>query len=131
MLIVNVFVSFDGHQYEANIIAGVGVSTLVFLLTALVPERSTSALERIRLFFADQDAPASDESLRWSGNALSSYQIVGVLTGGIGTVVLLLGLVPSSLPVHVLTVMLGAATAFLGWLMTWYFRRQSRVLNKG
>jgi Na+/proline symporter len=131
VLFVNVFISFDGFQYEANIIAGIGISSIVFLLTALWPERSVAVLERIKAFFVDQDTPANDEDLRWSGNALSSYQIVGVLTAGIGSVVVLLGLVPASLPVHILTVVLGAGTAFLGWLMTWYFRRQSRIINRG
>ena len=131
VLVVNVFIPFDGYQYEANIIAGVGISSLVFLLTALWPERSEAALERVKRFFMDLETPATDESLRWSGNAVSSYQIVGVLTASIGTVVVLLGLVPASMPVHILTVGLGTATAFLGWLMTWYFRRQSRIMNKG
>lgn len=130
VLVVNVFMSFGDAQYEANIIAGVGCSSLVFFLTALWPERSAAAVERIKAFFADQETPAADEALRWSGNALSSYRIVGVLTAGIGTVVLLLGLVPSSIPVHILTVVLGGGTAFLGWLMTWYFRKQSRVLGR-
>jgi solute:Na+ symporter, SSS family len=130
VFVLNVFMSFGDVQYEINIFAGVGTSALVFFLTAFWPERLPAAVERIRLFFVDQDTPAEVEGLRWSGNALASYQIVGVLTAGIGCVVILLGLVPSSLAVHVITIALGAGTAFLGWLMTSYFRRQTKLISK-
>jgi hypothetical protein len=50
---------------------------------------------------------------------------------GIGGVVVFLGLVPASMPVHLITVVLGAGTVFLGWLMIWYFRRQTKLMSKG
>jgi Na+/proline symporter len=131
VFVLNVFTSFGDIQYEVNILAGVGTSTLVFFLSAFWPERLPAAVERIRLFFVDQDTPAEVEGLRWSGNALASYQIVGVLTMGIGGVVVFLGLVPASMPVHLITVVLGAGTVFLGWLMIWYFRRQTKLMSKG
>ncbi|MBP1657506.1 MAG: hypothetical protein H6Q31_2107, partial [Bacteroidetes bacterium] len=45
-------------------------------------------------------------------------------------VVVALAFVPASMAVHAITLACGGGTAFLGWLMTWYFRRQSKLLSK-
>ncbi len=130
IFIVNVLVDVNPYQYEVNIFGGVGVSALVFFLTAFWKEKNPAILETQRAFAEDLATPAMEEHLRWSGNALSSYRIVGLLTLTIGIVVIALAFVPSSMAVHVITLACGAGTAFIGWLMTWYFRRQSKVLSK-
>lgn len=129
VFITNVLVDVTPYQYEVNIFGGVGVASLVFFLSGFFPERSQAVLDRMKAFFVDQDTPAEDEALRWSGNALASYRIVGFLVIAIGVGVVLLGLVPSSMAVHGITLMLGIGTAVMGWLMMWYFRRQSRAMN--
>ena len=97
MLVVNVFMPFGDIQYEANIIAGVGISSLVFLLSRLLAGAVTrSGGTDQGVLCRSGYSGRSRGNLRWSGNALASYQIVGVLTAGIGIVVVLLGLVPSS-----------------------------------
>jgi hypothetical protein len=118
------------YQYEVNIFGGVGVASLVFFLSSLWKEKDPAALQSHHAFAADLATPAVDEHLRWSGNALSSYRIVGVLTIAIGLVVIALGFVPASMAVHAITLVCGAGTAFMGWLMMWYFRRQTRLLSK-
>lgn len=130
IFIFNVLVDVNPYQYEVNIFGGVGVSTLVFFLSALWKEKDPAILEAQRAFAADLATPAVDEHLRWSGNALSSYRIVGLLTLTIGLVVVALAFVPSSMAVHVITLACGGGTAFIGWLMTWYFRRQSKLVGK-
>ena len=130
IFIVNVLIDVTPYQYEVNIFGGVGVSALVFFLSSLWKEKDPAVLKKQREFEADLATPAMDEHLRWSGNAISSYRIVGVLTAGIGIVVIALGLVPSSMAVHAITLTLGGGTAFLGWLMMWYFRRQTRQMGK-
>ncbi|MCC6397883.1 MAG: hypothetical protein IT282_12765 [Bacteroidetes bacterium] len=129
IFIVNVLVDVTPYQYEVNIFGGVGVATIVFFFTSLWKEKDPAILKAHDAFAKDLATPAVDEHLRWSGNALSSYRIVGVLTIAIGVVVIALGFVPASMAVHAITLVCGAGTAFLGWLMMWYFRRQSRLLN--
>ncbi len=130
VFVVNVLVDVAPYQYEVNIFGGVGVTTLVFFLSGLWKERNPSILKSQGAFSVDMQTPAVDDHLRWSGNALSSYRIVGFLTATIGVVVIALGFVPTTMFVHVITLVLGAGTASLGWLMVWYFRRQTRLLKK-
>ncbi len=126
VLITNVFIDVRPYQYEVNIFGGVGVTALVFFLSAFFTERDVRAGQQRNELFADLVKPATDDRLRWSANALSSYRIVGLLTASIGVTVLGLGLVPTTPVVRTLTLLLGSGTALLGWSMMWYFRRQSR-----
>jgi SSS family solute:Na+ symporter len=130
IFITNVLIDVTPYQYEVNIFGGVGVASLVFFLSALWKKKDTVNLEGQKALAVDLATPAVDEHLRWSGNALASYRIVGLLTIGIGVVVFALGFVPASLAVHAITLICGIGTASLGWLMMWYFRRQSKLFGK-
>ena len=127
VLIVSVFVDVKPYQYEVNIFGGVGVTTIVFFLSALFKEKNPGAVQRREKFFLDLDTPATEEPTAWGVNALSSYRIVGILTAAIGVTVMGLSLVPTSSTVRTLALSLGAGAAILGGVIVWYFRKQSRL----
>ncbi len=121
----NVVFDMAPHQYEFNIFGGVLTSTVVFFGSALFPEKSQSVLASIRSFKEDLATPATSESLRWDPNALQSYKIVGVVTIGIGVVLMLLALVPGTRNATEMNLITGLSTLSLGILILWYFKRQS------
>jgi solute:Na+ symporter, SSS family len=125
VLLVNVVIDVTPYQYEVNIFGGVGITAALFFLSALWKERDPEKLRIRQAFVADLSVPATDESLRWSGNALESYRIVGFLTGAIGLTVLGLAIVPAAPQVHVLSAALGLGTLLVGVMMVWYFRKQA------
>jgi uncharacterized sodium:solute symporter family permease YidK len=127
VLLANVVVDVRPYQYEVNIFGGVGVTTLVFFLTAFFADNNPEIIARREQFSKDLDTPATAEPLNWGINALTSYRIVGLLTIAIGVTVMGLGLVPTSEAVRLLAVTLGLAIAIVGSLVVWYFRRQSRL----
>ena len=127
VLIVSVFVDVKPYQYEVNIFGGVGVTTIVFFLSALFKEKNPGAVQRRERFSLDLDTPATEEPTAWGVNALSSYRIVGILTAAIGVTVMGLSLVPTSSTVRTLALSLGAGAAILGGVIVWYFRKQSRL----
>lgn len=120
----NVVFDVTPYQYEFNIFGGVLVSTFVFFGSAFFKEKRIPTLSRIAAFKKDLADPATKESLRWDPNALQSYKIVGVLTIGIGVVLLLLNLVPTTPDVVLLNSVTGFCTIALGLLILWYFRTQ-------
>jgi SSS family solute:Na+ symporter len=124
ILVCNTIVDVRPYQYEVNIFGGILVSSAVFFLSALWPERDSEAKERIGAFAADLAAPAGGRSSVWDRNALHSYLVVGVLTLIIGGALMVLLLVPAGREVRVLTLVMGLATMALGSLMLLYFRRQ-------
>jgi Na+/proline symporter len=127
VLICNTVIEVKPYQYEVNIFGGILVATAVFFLSALWPEKDPAAQERIRAFDTELKTPADEKALAWDRNALHSYQVVGVLTMGIGVGLLILLLVPSGAEVRMLTIITGGSTAALGGGMLWYFRRQLKL----
>lgn len=127
VLVCNTVIDVKPYQYEVNIFGGILVSTAVFFLSVLWPEKDPAAQERISAFDAELKTPADEKALAWDRNALHSYQVVGVLTMGIGAGLLLLLLVPSGTEVRMLTIVTGGSTAALGGGMLWYFRRQLKA----
>jgi Na+/proline symporter len=127
VLIVSVFVDVKPYQYEVNIFGGVGVTTIVFFLSALFKEKNPGAIQRREKFFLDLDTPATEEPTAWGVNALTSYRIVGILTAAIGVTVMGLSLVPTSSTVRTLALSLGAGVAILGAVIVLYFRKQSQL----
>jgi hypothetical protein len=131
VLVTNTLIDVAPHQYEYNVFGGILVSGIIFLLSSFWKEKNETVLESQRAFFQDLSTPAVSEHLRWSPNAIQSYRIVGVLTIGIGVVVIGLGFVSASAAVHALTIGNGVITVFLGGLMIWYFRKQMRIAQRG
>lgn len=127
VLFMNVVVDVTPYQYEVNIFGGVGVAAALFFLSALWKERDPERVRVREAFSADLSTPARDESTRWSGNALESYRIVGILVSAIGMTVLGLTLVPAAPQVHILSGVLGLVTLSIGGLMVWYFRKQAKA----
>jgi Na+/proline symporter len=124
VLVCNTVIDVRPYQYEVNIFGGISVAALVFYLSMLWPEKNPEAVERIGAFAADLHTPAEEKNLVWDRNALRSYQVVGLLTMGIGLGLLLLLLVPSGAEVRLLTAITGGSTAALGGGMLIYFRSQ-------
>ncbi len=124
----NVVFDVTPYQYEFNIFGGIGVSTIVFFLSKFLKERNVSADERIKAFEKDLATPATSEPLRWDPNALQSYKIIGVVTVGIGVVLLILSAVPATLDATILNSVAGLCTILLGASIFWYFKNQSRQL---
>ncbi len=122
----NVVFDVTPYQYEFNIFGGVLISTIVFFGSALYKEKNSSVLASIRSFEKDIAAPATTESLHWDPNALQSYKIVGVVTIGIGVVLMLLSAVPATRDATLLNLITGLCTIGLGILILWYFKKQSR-----
>ncbi len=127
VLIANVVIDVTPHQYEVNIFGGVGLSTLVFFLSKFWKERDAEKTRVREAFDADLRTPVTDESLRWSANAVESYRLVGIMTGAIGLTVLGLAVVPAAPQVHVLSAALGLGTTLIGGMMVWYFRKQVKA----
>jgi solute:Na+ symporter, SSS family len=126
VLLMNVGFDVTPYQYEVNIFGGVGVAMAIFFLSALWPERDPERGRIREAFAAELATPVRDEMLRWSGNALESYRIVGILVSAIGLTVLGLTFVPAAPQVHTLSGILGFGTLCMGGLMVWYFRRQGK-----
>ncbi len=131
VLLCNTVIDVNPYQYEVNIFGGILLAALVFFLSALWHDREPAVLERIRAFATDLKTPAVEHSLVWDRNALYSYQVVGVLTAGIGGVLLLLLLVPAGFEVRLLTCLTGLAHVAMGGGMLWYFRRQLAISRSG
>ncbi len=127
VLVCNTVIDVKPYQYEVNIFGGILVATAVFFLSALWPEKDPAARERIKAFDTELKTPADEKALAWDRNALHSYQVVGVLTMGIGVGLLILLFVPSGAEVRMLTIITGGSTAALGGGMLWYFRRQLKL----
>ncbi len=125
VLLMNVAVDVTPYQYEVNIFGGVGVAALIFFISAFWNERDPERARRRDEYAKDLTTPAVDESLRWSGNALESYRIVGTLVVAIGVTVLGLTIVPAAPEVHLISGILGLGTLIMGGLMVWYFRKQA------
>jgi solute:Na+ symporter, SSS family len=124
VLATNTLIDVAPHQYEYNVFGGIFVSGIIFFLSAFWQEKDKAVLESQNAFFDDLNTPAVSEHLRWSPNAIHSYRIVGILTVGIGIVVVGLGFVEASAAEHMLTLGTGIATVLLGFLMIWYFKKQ-------
>jgi solute:Na+ symporter, SSS family len=127
VLVTNTVIDVKPHQYEYNVFGGILVSGLIFFLSSFWKEKDPVVLESQKTFFENLNTPATSEHLRWSPNSIHSYRIVGVLTIGIGVVVVGLGFVDASTAVHYLTFGSGAATILLGAVMVWYFKRQMQA----
>ena len=122
----NVVFDVTPYQYEFNILGGIGVSTLVFFSSSFFKEKNVSTLETMKDFKKDLATPATNEPLRWDPNALQSYKIIGVITIGIGAVLLLLSAVPGKIDARILNSVAGLCTILLGVAIFWYFKKQSR-----
>lgn len=126
VLACNVVFDMGSHQYEANVFVGVLSSGLVFFISSFWPDKNAQIRARIAAFAKDLATPALASEAAWDVNALSSYKVVGVLSAGIGLVLMLLTLVPASSEVHWLNFVAGLGAFVVGLSMMWYFRKKTR-----
>jgi Na+/proline symporter len=130
--LVNVAFSVAPYQYEWNIFGGVFVSTVVFFLSGLWKEENADRMATLQGFRQDLEHPATDVALHWDPNALQSYKIIGVVTIGIGAVLLALELTPGIGDAAMLNAVAGICTIAFGIAILWYFKRQfARATSAG
>jgi Na+/proline symporter len=123
VLLVNVAVDVGPYQYEFNMFAGVGVSVLVFYLSALLPEKNPDRLATLRAFVQDLRTPAAPEGAGWSPQAIQSYRVVGKMTIVIGCATFALAFVPTSAEVRTITIIASLGIIALGSVAASYFRK--------
>ena len=125
VLAANTIFDFSAHQYEANVFIGVFASAFVFFASSFFKERDANASERIKSFAQDLATPAAVAEYQWDFNTMNSYKVVGVLTAGVGAVLILLMLAPASIEVRSLNLIAGASTLAVGLVMVWYFKKKT------
>jgi Na+/proline symporter len=130
VLACNVVFDFSAHQYEANVFVGVLSSAAVFFLSAFWQDRDPKARARIAAFAQELATPATASEKTWDFNAMNSYKVVGVLTAGVGVVLILLMLVPASSAAYWLNAVAGFGTLAVGLMMVWYFWKKTREAFK-
>ncbi len=128
VLAANTIFDFSAHQYEANVFIGVGASAFVFFISSFFKEKDAAARERIGAFSQNLDTPAVVAEYKWDFNTMNSYKVVGVLTAGVGAVLILMMLVPATIEVRVLNLIAGAGTLAVGLIMIWYFKKKTQEL---
>jgi len=126
VLAANTIFDFSAHQYEANVFIGVFASAFVFFASSFFEEKDSAARERIGSFSQNLATPATVAEYQWDFNTLNSYKVVGVLTAGVGAVLILLMLVPATIEVRVLNLIAGGGTLAVGLMMIWYFNEKIR-----
>jgi len=126
----NTIFDFSAHQYEANVFIGVFASAFVFFASSFFKEKDSAARERIGTFAQNLATPATVTEYQWDFNAMHSYKVVGVLTAGVGAVLILLMLVPASIEVRSLNLIAGLSTLTIGLMMVWYFKKKTNLIKK-
>ncbi len=129
VLACNVVFDFSAHQYEANVFVGVLSSALVFFLSSFGRDRDPHTRARIAAFAAELQTPVTAAEQRWDVNAMQSYKVIGVLTAGVGLVLLLLMFVPASRAAFWLNAVAGFSTLAVGLWMVWYFKQKAKALH--
>lgn len=125
VLACNVVFDFSSHQYEANIFVGVFASTLIFFLSSFWRERDPQAATRIKDFAQQLQTPALATERDWDPNTMQSYKVIGVLTGAVGVVLILLTFVPASSAARWLNAIAGFSSLAVGLWMVWFFKRKT------
>lgn len=127
VLAANTIFDFSAHQYEANVFIGVGASAFVFFISSFFKEKDSAARARIGDFAQNLATPAMVAEYQWDFNTMNSYKVVGVLTAGIGAVLILLMLVPATIEVRTLNLIAGVSTLAVGLMMVWYFKKKTNM----
>lgn len=130
VLAANTIFDFSPYQYEANVFIGVFASAFVFFASSFFKETDSAAHERIGAFAQNLATPAAVAEYQWDFNTMNSYKVVGVLTVGIGAVLILLMLVPATIEVRVLNLIAGLSTLAVGLVMVWYFKKKTQAMRK-
>ena len=125
VLAANTIFDFSAHQYEANVFIGVFASAFVFFASSFFKEKDAAARERIGNFAQNLATPAAIAEYKWDFNTMNSYKVVGVLTAGVGVVLILLMLAPATIEVRTLNLIAGAGTLAVGLIMVWYFKKKT------
>jgi SSS family transporter len=125
VLAANTVFDFSAHQYEANVFIGVFASAFVFFASSFFKEKDFAARERHEAFAQNLATPATVADYKWDFNTMHSYKVVGVLTAGVGAVLILLMLAPATIEVRTLNLIAGVSTLALGLMMVWYFKKKT------
>jgi SSS family transporter len=117
-------------RYEINTLVGVGLSTVVFLLSSLVDERKGAFRERIEALELDLKTPAlAAPGTKLDLRGLRAYRLAGRLAVVIGAVLLVLS-VPTFGEGGLLNVVAGLMAVALGVLVVAATRRYERRHTK-
>ncbi|QXD25476.1 hypothetical protein F7C95_06165 [Opitutia bacterium ISCC 51] len=82
---------FDLTRYELNALLGLFACTIVFVGSAFLNRREGSFKDRVESFEQDLKTPAhADEDHKVGPEGLKAYQIMGILSIGLGAVLLVL-----------------------------------------
>lgn len=82
---------FDLTRYELNALVGLFTCTIVFVGSAFLNRREGSFKDRVESFEQDLKTPAhADEDHKVGPEGLKAYQIMGILSIGLGAVLLVL-----------------------------------------
>jgi len=127
VLAANTIFDFSPYQYEANVFIGVCASAFVFFASSFFKEKDSAARERIGTFAQNLATPTAVAEYQWDFNAMHSYKVVGVLTTGVGAVLILLMLAPATIEVRSLNLIAGMSTLAVGLMMVWYFKKKTNT----
>ena len=108
---------FDLTRYELNALVGLFTCTIVFVGSAFLNRREGSFKDRVESFEQDLKTPAhADEDHKVGPEGLKAYQIMGILSIGLGAVLLVLT-IPSFTDGGWLNGIVGALAVGIGLLI--------------
>lgn len=85
------WIGFDLTRYELNALVGLFVCTSVFVVSGFFNRREGNFKDRIESFEKDLNTPAyADGDHKMGAEGLKAYQIMGILSIGLGSILILL-----------------------------------------
>jgi len=108
---------FDLTRYELNALVGLFACTTVFVGSAFINRREGSFKDRVESFEQDLNTPAhADEDHKVGPEGLKAYQIMGILSIGLGAILLVLT-IPTFTDGGWLNGLVGALAVGIGFLI--------------
>ena len=116
-------------RYELNVLVGTIVSLSVLLLTAKWPNRDQADRARLAAFDTDLRSPAYADKFYVDEKSIRAYKLVGLLSGLVGLLLLILALTTDGLADFLVNFLAGTGACLFGVLF-WRMARKYLVQNE-